>query len=316
MSPTWSSSMVLASADGTPNKTKKATLANHLKNSIPAADIIPPSCATVIDGMSMDQKMKCDQMLFADVADNLLSRALAEGSNSQRIVVFDVYREESIKNVEREKRVSEDGHEFRNIKPEHKIHKWHKFLAHSNNKSLFIKFIAEEWQKEKYKQKIAEKTIFVTVEDRCYELSRHEAKENQDLRSTHEEADTRMLLHAAHAADKGYSAVVISSDDTDVLVLCIAFQSSIPCEIFVKSGTQNRTKYVKVADVDHFFGSELCECLPGLHAFTGCDSVSAFSGKGKIAPLRIVKKHKKFQSLFLHVGAEWQLSDDDLILLE
>jgi len=39
------------------------------------------------------------------------------------------------------------------------------------------------------------------------------------LHSDHEEADTKILLHAAHAL-KSYSAVTIQSDDTDVLVLC------------------------------------------------------------------------------------------------
>lgn len=86
--------------------------------------------------------------------------------------------------------------------------------------------------------------------------------------------------------------------------------------MYVKSGTQNRTNYVKVADVVHMFGKDLCECLPGLHAFTGCDSVSSFAGKGKIAPLKMVKKYKKFQTLFKHLGMEWQLTDEDFTLLQ
>ena len=37
-----------------------------------------------------------------------------------------------------------------------------------------------------------------------------------ELRSTQEEADTRMLLQAAHAAAAGYRAAVSTSEDTDV----------------------------------------------------------------------------------------------------
>ena len=48
---------------------------------------------------------------------------LNEGTDSQRIdVVFDVYRDNSIKNPETEKRGSENGHEFRNMKTDHKIY--------------------------------------------------------------------------------------------------------------------------------------------------------------------------------------------------
>ena len=46
---------------------------------------------------------------------------LNEGTDSQRIdVVIDVYSDNSINNPERERRGSENGHEFRNIKADHK----------------------------------------------------------------------------------------------------------------------------------------------------------------------------------------------------
>ena len=33
----------------------------------------------------------------------------------------------------------------------------------------------------------------------------------------------------------------------------------------------------------------------GLHAFTGCDSVSCFGGKGKVKPIKILEKSETFQ---------------------
>ena len=91
---------------------------------------------------------------------------LNEGTDSQRIkVVFYVYTDNSIKNPEREKRGSENGHELRNIKADHKIHHWPNFLSNSKNISLLIKFIAEEWQNEWHKERLAGKIISVTAED-------------------------------------------------------------------------------------------------------------------------------------------------------
>jgi hypothetical protein len=57
-------------------------------------------------------------------------------------------------------------------------------------------------------------------------------------------------------------------------------------------------------------GSEVCRSLPGLHAFTGCDSVSAFAGKGKLAALKIIKQNKSFQNLFQQIGMQWGLTDE------
>ena len=34
----------------------------------------------------------------------------------------------------------------------------------------------------------------------------------------------------------------------------------------------------------------MCEALPGLHVFMGCDSTSAFFGEGKTTALNLVKK--------------------------
>ena len=40
---------------------------------------------------------------------------------------------------------------------------------------------------------------------------------------THEEADTRMILHPTDAVQEGYRKIVLRTVDTDVLVLAIAF---------------------------------------------------------------------------------------------
>ena len=51
-------------------------------------------------------------------------------------------------------------------------------------------------------------------------------------------------------------------------------------------------------------------CLPGLHAFTGCDFVSAFSGKGKVSVLRMTKRHVRLRELFQFVATDWDASDE------
>ena len=193
----------LASVDGSLRKTNKASLAKELQKNMTAADMIPQPCAQIIDGMAMVQKIRGDQKTFAEVADNLMYMVLNEGTDSQRIdVVFDVYRDNSITNPEREKRGSENGHEFRNIKADHTIHQWRKFLSNSKNKSLLIKFIAEEWQNEKHREKLAGKTIFVTTEDYCYEVSSIGTTAREELGSTQEEADTRVFLTCSTCSNR------------------------------------------------------------------------------------------------------------------
>ena len=69
--------------------------------------MIPQPCARIMDGMAMIQKIRGDQKTFAEVAESLMYLVLNEGTDSQRVgVVFDVYRDNSIKNPETEKRGS------------------------------------------------------------------------------------------------------------------------------------------------------------------------------------------------------------------
>ena len=55
-----------------------------------------------------------------------------------------------------------------------------------------------------------------------------------------DEADTRMLLYAKHAA-ADYDSIIIVADGTDVLMLSIAVQARIDCNIYVQKLTSSTT---------------------------------------------------------------------------
>ena len=81
------------------------SLARELQKDVPAAETISQPSAFIIDGMAMVQRLKGDHMSFAEIADVLMTMIMREGATSRRIdVVFDVYREISIENTERERR--------------------------------------------------------------------------------------------------------------------------------------------------------------------------------------------------------------------
>ena len=47
-----------------------------------------------------------------------------------------------------------------------------------------------------------------------------------------------------------------------------------------------------------------------MHAFTGCDTVSAFAGRGKAKALKLLTNSKEHQDKFLLLGQEWDVSPD------
>ena len=219
----------LATDDGSLRKNKKSTLAKDLQKDVPAAELIPPSSACIIDRVALVQRIKGDGNTFAEIADGLMAMVLREGASSKQIdVVFDVYIEKSIKNTERERRGCQAGNEYRNLQPDHRVQQKRKFLSNPQNKKQLIGFISEEWKKEKCRRRLNWITLLVTSEETCTEICEDGVRPREDLKLTQEEADTRLLLHALHAARNGYRSVVISSEDTDVFILCLAFKSFIP----------------------------------------------------------------------------------------
>ena len=112
----------LACNNGFPRKTNKARLGKELEKLIqPTTEVTRPS-AYLIDGMALVQKLKIDYLTFGEIADKILSRVLLEGEGSNRVdVVFDVYRDISIKSAERELRGKSDSITFKNLAAGQKV---------------------------------------------------------------------------------------------------------------------------------------------------------------------------------------------------
>lgn len=118
--------------------------------------------ATIVDGMHLVEKIRGDQTTFGEIARSVFHMALREGSNSQRIdVVFDTYREMSIKSMERSSRGEERRHQLQSISATQLVRQWRSSLSLIQNKNSLISFLVSEWRKEKYTKSLSGKVLFV-----------------------------------------------------------------------------------------------------------------------------------------------------------
>ena len=290
-----------ANSDGSLRKTNKTALTKDMEKRVLPAETIPTPSTTIIDGMSMVQKINGSNKTFSQLAKQLLLQAMQEGSQSIRIdIVFDVYRLNSIKNTERVHLGETSTAVHKNLYVGQQFQQWKRFLSSSANKTSFIKFLAEQWKQPEYRRMLTNK----------YE-------QVPELFSNQKEADTRLLLHAhaAHAASSRTKAIIIVSEDTDVMVLCLAFQKQILCPMFQKRDTQNRTRYVNINNLANSLGDGVCNSLIGLNAFTGCDTASSFSGQGKVTALKLLRKEDPFQNAFCEMRKTWIVIAEQLKLL-
>ncbi len=107
-----------------------------------------------------------------------------------------------------------------------------------------------------------------------------EATDVPSLKCSREEADTRLLLHAAHAERCEYEPIVIQSPDTDVAVIACTLSCHFKASLYFRTGTKARTRIVDINTIRKDLGDDLSDCLIGLHALTGCDSTSAHKRRG------------------------------------
>ena len=62
------------------------------------------------------------------------------------------------------------------------------------------------------------------------------------------------------------------------------------------NGYQEQAAFVHLSRLAHSLETEICNSLQGYHAFTGCDSTSAFYGKGKKLSFEILIKDRTIQA--------------------
>ena len=65
-------------------------------------------------------------------------------------------------------------------------------------------------------------------------------------------------------------------------------QSFTEITILYETGKGNKKRLIDMNNIAEKFSQEECSALLGLHAFTGCNTCSAFKGIGKIKPIKLL----------------------------
>ena len=128
----------------------------------------------------------------------------------------------------------------------------------------------------------------------------------------HDEADISLISSKLHAVSRGAQTVRILSDDTDMFIIfvCWCHKANVTCPIQMEKwdGTVLNHSDLRDAVVDDLsdiyvwrmvlnindtvsrLGST-CSGILGMHALSGCDTVSYLNGKGKVSALKVLSQN-------------------------
>ena len=146
---------------------------------------------------------------------------------------------------------------------------WHDFLRVNDNKEELFCFLSRqviEFIRVPGKQPVAtvgEQVIAVPhYEDMTYLTP-----------CNHEEADSRMMLHAAAAMKCGHRKILIRTVYTDVVVHAVWIAQEcheLIDELWLAFGTGKNIRYIAAHEILACLGPEKSKSLPVFHASTGC----------------------------------------------
>ena len=227
----------------------------------------------------------------------------------QRIdLVFDIYLPNSLKATTRDsrgkgirRRVFDEGKCPSN---------WSMFLREDENKNELNIYLAENLSAKTFPE---ERFFFVTSQEKV--LTNSTASMNE---CNHEEADTRLVIHIKHGLSEGMNNFVVSSCDTDVIVILLGVYHQLRSahdfsDIVVDFGIKKDNKRISIKNLACSLGQTRCQALIFFHSFTGADCNSAFKGVGKKKAYAVLDSYPEVENVFagFHTDPFQNLDEDD-----
>ena len=268
-------------SNGIMHHTAKSGLMECLQSMVPQTECVPNVDVNIVDGVALvhilDPKKSFvtvktfhdySQLVFLPYVKHLLQDV------ARVDVVWDIYREESLKAQTQQSRGT--GTQLRVANNTCIPVNWKHFLRVDANKNGLFQLLANAIQEYQPPQG---KLVISTYGQNAVSCPMSDLSQ---LCCTHKEADTRLLFHASHAFYRGSSKIMIHATDTDVVVLAIAVSSVLQnCEIWVAFGHGSRLRHIPCHLIANELGDEASWGLLLMHAISGCDTESAFYGIGK-----------------------------------
>ena len=179
-----------------------------------------------------------------------------------------------------------------------------KFLSHSSTKDQLTSYLAQK-VKEEYTN--SQQVVIISYKETVVS----NGLDVDHLQSSHEEADTKLFLHARDATIRGATELDIQSPDTDVFLLAIRRFPLLPLATKFITGTGPSRRTIPLKPIYDCLGEVAASALPGFHAFTGADQTGRFAGKGKLTCWKtFMAADDEVKHAFARLGTDLEPTED------
>ena len=259
----------IAHADGQKRKINKSELYKHALDPSLSPVTRESSCGSHIYILDLAAALRSTvniPMAFEDLAVQILNSIPILFSTVY--VACDTYRNVSIKSSERKIRGDSEKLIIRSAKvriPQD----FQKFLSNGENKERLFELIENTWIERS--EKLSGRVVYFARRDACKRITDEDVREVEELRTDHEEADTKIAYLIQHAIDTHENIVDIcvrsSSGDVDIPIILLGIFGCRDIPITVDNGTG---KYRRKLRIDSSSLTRLQQkALVGYHGGSG-----------------------------------------------
>ncbi|KAG1698811.1 hypothetical protein GQR58_005641 [Nymphon striatum] len=185
------------------------------------------------------------------------------------------------------------------IQGSRQVPNYRQYLKNSGNKASLANFI-NQYLCENVKDKLPTGSSVVlaggfTEGEVVKQVTEAKVLAFDEVFSSQEEADTRILLHAVYLSN--HSRIIIRCEDTDVLILLVYYSSKrlLSPEVYMHAGHSQKfvtsERFIPVHEISNVLGQVICGCLLAVHALTGCDTTCAMFRIGKRKAYKTLSKN-------------------------
>ena len=167
-------------------------------------------------------------------------------------LVFDTYRENSLKSLMRKKRTGKTQPVQFKINDS-------TYIGNTSMKLL----LSHTKTKDELTAYLSEKAVQYAIErNKCLFVSWREtakcsrAYSIDELKSNHEEADTKIILHSIFASRRGATQLHIYSPDTDVFVLALWWSKFFPLDTMFVTGIGQNQRMINLKNITNSLGEK------------------------------------------------------------
>jgi len=175
---------------------------------------------------------------------------------------------------------------------------WKNFLMNSQNKSQIVDVMNKVWGSDTFAPKLVMRKVVSVAQDHCHSLQSDDGIiVKRQKYPSYIRTRKRQIPELSCAVPMSKSKVMTQYVSVAQIVIFFSLMlhhtSKFEITILCDTDTTNMRSLLNISQLAREYGQNICTALMSLHAFTHCDTTSAYKGVENVLTIKLFQKLSK-----------------------